>query len=114
MESDRIDHRKISITSPIYDFQEKDLEDILCRNFNKVFGDNWIFEGRQVYLKRYYKVDMLGHLKSNMKTKLIIELKKGIINNHAVFQILRYMGYYKALKNSVIAILVGKYINNSA
>lgn len=76
-------------------FSERELEDFLCtgKNLEKYLGLKFV--ARQVNIAPAGIIDILAYHKQS-KTWVIIELKKDIIGDGALLQILSYLNYYKA------------------
>jgi hypothetical protein len=84
--------QEVSLTTEdIYHLREKDIEDLLCNN-TKLLGGNLKYIKRQ---KSFNDKSILDILLKDDKGYVIVEVKKGLINQDAYLQV---KGYIKNLK----------------
>lgn len=97
--------------------KESDLEYLIIRNFNNLFGESIIYRGHQVKVKDG-SIDILAIDTYNDDRYIVIELKLESISCCAISQILRYMETFgienKLDKSNISGIIIGKYVDDSA
>lgn len=96
-------------------FDEKDIEDFLCKNNNlKFYFPDLKFIARQVKIDKFF-IDILAYNKYD-KCFYIIELKKGELNANAYTQAIKYknlMSLKYKYKHKFKIILIGEKLNEN-
>lgn len=70
-------------------WSEKDIEDYVCENVNELFGNEFHFLGRQIKIGLGI-IDVLLFCEADYSL-YVVEIKKDVIEDHALAQIMRYM-----------------------